>query len=238
MAEREVAVVVGVGPGLGAAVARAFALSGMAVAVAARRIEKLTDLTEELHGLGSKAIRVGCDATREADVEALFARVRSELGLPDVVVFNASGYARGSVLDIKIEDFERSWRGACLGGLLVGRAAARVMVGRGRGTILFTGATASLRGGANFAGFAVGKFGLRALAQAMARELGPNGVHVAHVIIDGQIRSEAYAELARSRAPDGLLAPDAIAANYLFLHRQHRSAWTHELDLRPWVEKF
>ncbi|MSO53810.1 MAG: SDR family NAD(P)-dependent oxidoreductase [Rhodospirillales bacterium] len=238
MAEREVAVVVGVGPGLGAAVARTFAKSGMAVATASRRVDKLKSVVAQVQGLGGKAIAVACDATKESDVEALFTRVRAEFGLPDVVVFNASGFARGSVLDIKIDEFERSWRNACLGGLLVGRAAARIMVGRGRGTIVFTGATASLRGSAEFAGFAVGKFGLRAVAQAMARELGPKGVHVAHVIVDGQIRSEQYAELARSRPADGLLAPDAIAANYLFLHRQHRSAWSHELDLRPWVEKF
>ncbi|MFQ5958735.1 MAG: SDR family NAD(P)-dependent oxidoreductase, partial [Alphaproteobacteria bacterium] len=136
------------------------------------------------------------------------------------------------------EDFEHCWRTGCLGGFLVGREAAKAMARRGSGTIIFTGATASLRGGAGFFNLAVGKFGLRALAQSMARELGENGVHVAHVIIDGQIAGPYYADLAKERGPDALLAPDAIAEAYYALHRQHRSAWTQELDLRPWVEKY
>jgi NAD(P)-dependent dehydrogenase (short-subunit alcohol dehydrogenase family) len=144
----------------------------------------------------------------------------------------------GGILDITPESFERCWRIGCMGGFLVGQAAARLMASIGAGTIIFTGATASLRGSAGFANLAVPKFGLRALAQSMARELGSKGVHVAHVIIDGQIESERSRHLADERGPDSLLPPSAIAESYYQLHRQPRGAWTHELDLRPWVEKF
>jgi NAD(P)-dependent dehydrogenase (short-subunit alcohol dehydrogenase family) len=142
------------------------------------------------------------------------------------------------VVDTPAEEFERSWRIGCFGGFLVGRGAARLMLKQGAGTILFTGATASLRGGAGFVNLASPKFALRAVAQSLARELDPKGIHVAHVIIDGQIHSERYSQLAADRGPDALLEPNAIADAYLHLHRQPRSAWTHELDLRPWVEKF
>ncbi len=205
----------------------------MAVGVARRRPAEAEPLAEET---GARAY--GCDATDEAEVAALFDAVETDLGAPDLVVFNAGTYRRGGVLDIETADFETCWRIGCFGGFLVGRRAARPMAERGNGTIVFTGATASLRGGANFANLAVGKFGLRALSQCMARELGPNGVHVAHAIIDGQIQSERYAHLAEERPPDGLLDPNAIAEAYFQLHCQHRSAWTQELDLRPWVEKF
>jgi NAD(P)-dependent dehydrogenase (short-subunit alcohol dehydrogenase family) len=170
-------------------------------------------------------------------VDALFARSES-LGALEIAIFNAGTFERGSVLDTQPEDFERCWRVGCFGGYLVGRAAARLMVARGAGTILFTGATASLRGSAGFVNLASPKFALRALAQCMARELGPKGVHVAHVIIDGQIKSERYAHLEDARGPDSLLTPSAIAEAYLGVHHQPRAAWTHELDLRPWVEKF
>jgi NAD(P)-dependent dehydrogenase (short-subunit alcohol dehydrogenase family) len=233
MADGETALVVGAGPGLGAALARRFKAAGMAVAVARRNIETLAPLAKEI---GVEAF--ACDATEPAAVEQLFDRVTEALGPPDLVAYNAGAFQRGGVLEIAPADFEHCWRIGCLGGFLVGRRAAMGMVARGHGTILFTGATASLRGGANFANLAVGKFGLRALAQSMARELGPKGVHVAHVLIDGQIASERYAHLAAERPADGLLAPDAIAEAYYQLHVQHRSAWTQELDLRPWVEKF
>ena len=243
MAEGEIALVVGVGPGLGAALARCFAKDGMQVAVAAREAARLEPLAGELGELGPGGRAYACDATNETDVKSLFGHVKSDLGEPDLVVYNAGAFVRVAVADIESEEFERCWRALCLGGFLVGREAARLMSARADaggtgGTIIFTGATASLRGGANFANLAVGKFGLRALAQSMARELGPKGVHVAHTIIDGQIVSERYAEVAKDKPDDGLLAPDAIAENYLNLHRQHRSAWTQELDLRPWVEKF
>lgn len=230
---KDVALIVGVGPGLGAALARRFAQGGLAVAVAARRRDALAPLAEEIGGRA-----YACDAGDETSVERLFQDVTREVGAPRVAIYNAGAYAPGGILEIAPADFERCWRIGCLGGFFVGQRAARSMVAQGRGTILFTGATASLRGGARFANLAVGKFGLRALAQSMARELGPNGIHVAHVIIDGQIRSERYAHLEKERPADGLLDPTAIAETYWQLHAQPRSAWTLELDLRPWVEKF
>ncbi len=230
---KPVAVVVGVGPGLGSAVARRFAAAGLAVAVARRRPEELAGLAGEI---GGKAY--GCDATEQASVEALFAAVDQDLGTPQVVVYNAGAYKPGGILDIEAADFERCWRIGCLGGFHVGQAAAKRMVEAGAGTIIFTGATASLRGSAKFANLAVPKFGLRALAQSMARDLGPRGVHVAHTIIDGQIAGERTSHSAEERGEDAVLAPDAIAEAYYQLHAQPRSAWTQELDLRPCMEKF
>ncbi len=238
MSEGGIALIVGAGPGLGAALARCFAGAGMDVAVAARDGARLEPLAGDLGNLGGRGRAYACDASREDDVRDLFTRLAGDLGEPDVVVFNAGAFVRKGILETESAEFERCWRIGCLGGFHVGRAAAEIMTRRGRGTILFTGATASLRGGASFHNLAVPKFGLRALAQSMARELGPRGVHVAHVVIDGQILSKRHAGLAKERPEDGLLAPDAIARNYLALHRQPRSAWTHELDLRPWVEKF
>jgi NAD(P)-dependent dehydrogenase (short-subunit alcohol dehydrogenase family) len=233
--DREVAVVVGVGPGLGWALVKRFAHEGFATVACARDPKKLEPLAR---ADGIQVRLEACDATKPAEVARVFGAVERELGVPGVAIFNAGAYERGGILDITPEAFESCWRVGCLGGFNVGQAAARLMVAKGSGTILFTGATASLRGGAGFANLAVPKFGLRALAQSMARELDPKGVHVAHVIIDGQIASEARRGLAAERGPDSLLAPDAIAEAYFHLHRQPRSAWTHELDLRPWVEKF
>jgi NAD(P)-dependent dehydrogenase (short-subunit alcohol dehydrogenase family) len=236
MSEREVAVVVGVGPGLGFALVRRFAEAGMAVAMAARSSEHLDAMLgrEPLEGARAYA----CDTTDEAAVRRLFASVGKDLGAPELVVYNAGAFQPGSVLEIAPAEFERCWRVGCYGGFLIGQAAARAMIERSRGTILFTGATAALRGSARFANLAVPKFGLRALAQSMARELGPKGIHVGHVVIDGQILSERYRHLEAERGPDSLLKPDAIAEMYYQLHRQPRSAWTLELDLRPWSEKF
>lgn len=228
------AVVVGVGPGLGAALVRAFANEGYTVVAAARSASALPSLDDRSKG---RVVPIDCDATVEADVERVFESA-AKVGVPEVAVFNAGAFVRSSILETKAEEFERCWRVGCFAGFLVGQAAARRMLEHGRGTILFTGATASLRGGAGFVNLASPKFGLRAVAQSMARELGPKGIHVAHVIIDGQIHSERYAHLAGERGPDSLLEPDAIAAQYVALHRQHRSAWTHEIDLRPWSEKF
>ncbi len=225
MAKRKpVALVVGVGPGLGAALARRFAGEGLAVAIAARQGEKLAGLAKETGGRA-----YGCDATMESAVGDLFAAIERDLGRPELVVFNASGFSRKPVIELSPGEVEAAWRNSCLGGFLIGRAAARAMLPAGRGTILFTGATAALRGSAQFAAFAMGKFGLRALAQSMARELGPQGIHVAHIVIDGGIGESAAADR---------LAPSAIAEAYWQLHRQARSAWTQELDLRPWAEKF
>lgn len=234
----QIALVFGVGPGLGLALVRCFANVGMRVGMAARNSDRLQAWCTELTDEGAQIKVYACDVTNENEVSDTFNSIQQDFGTPDVVVFNAGAFMPAQVLDIKPEDFEQCWRVGCFGGFLVGREAANLMLSQGSGTIIFTGATASLRGGANFANLAVGKFGLRALVQSMARELGPKGIHIAHVIIDGQIQSERYADLAKERPEDGLLNPDAIADSYLQLHLQHRSAWTLELDLRPWVEKF
>jgi len=196
----------------------------MNVVMAARQADRLASLAKET---GAKAY--GCDATVETAVGDLFAAVERDFGRPQLVVFNAGGFVRKPIAELSVDDIERSWRSNCLGGFLVGRAAAQAMLAAGSGTIIFTGATAAMRGGANFAAFAMGKFGLRALAQSMARELGPKGIHVAHTIIDGGIGENAE---------ETKLAPAAIADAYWHLHRQAKSAWTQELDLRPWSEKF
>ena len=221
---KPLALIVGVGPGLGAALGRRFAGGGMNVAVAARRKEKLEALAKEIAGQA-----YACDGTREADVDGLFAAATKAGGPPRLVVFNAGGYVAKPIAELTAAEVEACWRNTCLGGFLVGRAAARAMLPEGQGTILLTGATASLRGSARFAAFAMGKFGLRALAQSMARELGPRGIHVAHTIIDGGI-GEA--------ADESRLAPAALAEAYWQLHAQAKSAWTLEMDFRPWVEKF
>lgn len=231
----ETAVVVGVGPGLGLALVKAFAKEGYKVLAAARKASALTELSAA--SPEARVTPVDVDATQPAQVDQLFARAERE-GPVRVAIFNAGTFQRATVTETDPEQFERCWRLGSFGGFLVGRAAARLMAGRGAGTILFTGATASLRGGAGFVNLASPKFALRAVAQSMARELGPQGIHVAHVIIDGQIRSARYAHLLTERGPDSLLEPSAIADTYVMLHRQHRSAWTHELDLRPWSEKF
>jgi NAD(P)-dependent dehydrogenase (short-subunit alcohol dehydrogenase family) len=211
-----------------------FAGEGYTVIAAARgsSVERLG----YANGPGS-VVTMRCDATDPAAVEALFAAARAHGDLA-VTVFNAGTFEPASVVDTSPEDFERCWRVGCFGGFLVGREAAKRMLESGQGTILFTGATASLRGAAGFVKLASPKFGLRAVAQSMARELGPRGIHVAHVLIDGQIRTPRYEHLAATRGPDALLEPDAIAAAYVALHRQPRTAWTLELDLRPWVERF
>ena len=232
---KRTAVVVGVGPGLGAALARAFAKEGYTVVAAARSVSVAPEL-EGADDVG-RIVPMNCDATERADVERVF-DAAAKLGPTAVAIFNAGTFVRGTILETDPVEFERCWRVGCFAGFLVGQAAARRMIEHGAGTILFTGATASLRGGASFVNLAAPKFGLRAVAQSMARELGPKGIHVAHVVIDGQIRSERYAHLLGEHGPDSLLEPDAIAGAYLALHRQPRSAWTHEIDLRPWSEKF
>jgi NAD(P)-dependent dehydrogenase (short-subunit alcohol dehydrogenase family) len=230
----EVAIVVGAGAGLGAALCRRFVKAGLLVAAAARDKERLTTLAKEV---GARPY--AGDTTDENAVRDLFAAVQHDFGDPSLVVYNAGAFLPKAVVDTEAVEFERCWRIGCFGGFLVGRAAARVMLPKQRGTILFTGATAALRGGANFVNLAVGKFGLRALAQSMARELGPKGIHVAHVVIDGMIAAEHRTGRGKSeRGPDALLDDDAIAEAYWQLHLQPRSAWTLEMDLRPWVEKF
>jgi NAD(P)-dependent dehydrogenase (short-subunit alcohol dehydrogenase family) len=231
----ETVLVAGVGPGLGLALVQAFAQEGYTVVAAARKAAALATSAETVEG---RVVVIDCDATEPAQVTRLFQRIDAEHGPLAVAVYNAGTFRKAAVVDTEPEDFERCWRVGCFGGFLVGRAAARMMLKRGAGTILFTGATASLRGGAGCVNLASPKFALRALAQSLARELGPRGIHVAHVIIDGQIDSERYAQVGAARGPDSLLQPRAIAQSYVALHRQQRSAWTQELDLRPWVEKY
>jgi len=228
-----VAVVVGAGAGLGAGLARRFVAGGMEVAVASRDAARARHLAGEVGAHG-----YACDATDEASVDQLFRQVSGELGEPALVVYNASGFLHRSVLEIEADEFESQWRTTCLGAFLVGREAARRMAGNGGGTLIFTGATACYKGSANFAGFAVGKFGLRGLAQSMARELGPKRVHVALVNIDGEINGPAHAHEIPEKGIDALLDPDAIAETYWSLHNQHHTAWTHEIDLRPAIERW
>ncbi|MDH3239765.1 MAG: SDR family NAD(P)-dependent oxidoreductase [Alphaproteobacteria bacterium] len=232
MADREIALIVGAGPGLSAAVARLFASQGMGVALAARDPAKLRDLASEIG-----ATTHACDAVDSGAVTALFDAVSSQMGTPDVVLYNASARVRGPIESLDPGAVRDAVLTSCFGGFLVGQAAAKRMIEKGSGTILFTGASASIKGYANSSCFAMGKFGLRGLAQSMARELQPQNIHVAHFVIDGGI-AKADDPRAADRGPDGLLAPDEIAKTYLHAHRQHRSAWTFEFELRPWAEKF
>jgi NAD(P)-dependent dehydrogenase (short-subunit alcohol dehydrogenase family) len=236
MNQGQIAVIVGVGPGLGLSVGKLCAAAGMKVALSARTADRLDAMKGEVSGDVVNAYP--CDATDPAAVAALFDAIDNDLGTPDLVVYNAGGFGRTSVLDTAPEDFERYWKIGCFGGFLVGQQAARRMVDKGAGTIIFTGATAAMRGGANFSNISSPKFALRSLSQSMARELGPQGIHIAHVIVDGQIESEERMHMVEERGPDSLLKPDEIADNYLYIHNQPRSAWTQEVDVRPWIEKF
>jgi len=225
MSTQEVAVVVGAGPGLGDALVARFAEAGMRVAAVSRKGVVAGPQRVAVHGYA-------CDATVGEQVRDLFDRVADELGPPSLVVFNVGIWDRGGILEISDELFEQAWRTGCFAGFLVGRAAAAAMLDRGQGggTIIFSGATGSIRGGAGFAAFASPKFALRALSQSMARELGPKGIHVAHVVLDGMI--------AEGDPSERLLQPVAIAEAYYQLHLQHRTAWTQEVDLRPFKENF
>jgi NAD(P)-dependent dehydrogenase (short-subunit alcohol dehydrogenase family) len=225
------ALIVGAGSGLSASLARLFGKNGMTVALAARSPEKLSALAAE-----TGAAVFACDATRRADVEKLFAELEGKLGAPDVVVYNASFRTRGPFVDLDPADVEKAIAVSAFGGFLVAQQAARRMLPKAQGAILFTGASASVKGYAQSVPFAMGKFALRGLAQALARELSPRGIHVAHFVIDGGIRSDRRP--AAPDKPDALLDPDAIAESYLHVLRQPRSAWTSELELRPWVENF
>jgi NAD(P)-dependent dehydrogenase (short-subunit alcohol dehydrogenase family) len=225
------ALIVGAGEGLSASLARLFAREGIGVALAARRIEKLGALCTET---GARAF--ACNATDHDEVERLFGLVERELGSPDVVVYNASARARGAFLDLVPADVAEAIAVSAFGGFLVAQQAAKRMLPNKHGAILFTGASASVKGYPQSAPFAMGKFALRGLAQSMAREFSPQGIHVAHFVIDGGIRSAVRTESADR--PDSMLDPDAIALGYWNVLQQPRSAWTWELELRPWVEKF
>lgn len=242
---KPVALLVGAGDAIGAAVATRFAEGGFAVRIARRDAAKSDELCAELTAKGHDVAAVSVDAREEAQVEQLFAQVAADVGPIEVCLFNAGSNVGKPLLETPEKLFFRVWQLACYGGFLVGREAARHMVPAGKGTILFTGATASVRGSANFAAFASAKFALRGVAQAMARELGPKNVHVAHLLIDAGVNS---AEIHRRMAAEGvdvsaleadtLVSTASVADAYWFLHQQRRDAWTHELDLRPAKEKW
>ena len=225
------ALIVGVGSGLSASLARTFAKAGMKVALAARRAANLATLAQET---GAKAF--ACDSTDRNEVAKLFADIEAALGAPDVVVYNASYRARGPFIELIPDEVAKSLTVTAFGGFLVAQEAAKRMLPNGHGAILFTGASASVKGYAQSAPFAMGKFALRGLAQSMARELQPHGIHVGHVVIDGGIRSARRPD--PPDKPDSMLDPDAIAQSYLHLLQQPRSAWAWEIELRPWVERF
>ncbi|HEY1287587.1 MAG TPA: SDR family NAD(P)-dependent oxidoreductase [Burkholderiales bacterium] len=229
--------VAGAGPGLGKAVAKRFAREGYAVALAARNRERLAALAADINASAFPA-----DLTAESEVANLFKDVETRVGPIEAVAFVAATRVQGPYAELAAADFENVWRQSCLSGFLVGREAARTMLPRERGSVIFTGASGSTRGRANFAAFAAAKGGLRFMAQSMARELGPKGIHVATVLIDGAIDSERMRRDHRDRmerlGADGALHPDAIAETYWQIHDQPRSAWTHEVDLRPWKEPF
>lgn len=238
----KVCLVVGAGDATGGAVARRFAREGYVACVTRRDAEKLAALKERIEACGGTCHAFGSDARDEEAVIKLFTHIEADIGPIEVCVFNIGGNVRFGITETSAQVYRKVWEMCAFAGFLNGREAARVMLPRSRGTILFTGATASLRGGANFAAFAGGKHALRALAQSMARELGPQGIHVGHVVIDGGIDTpfvkERFPERYALKDRDGILNPDAIAENYWNLHCQQRSAWTLELDLRPWMEKF
>ncbi len=236
-----VALIFGAGPGLGAALCRRFAREGYTVCGVRRRHgDELEALCKEIGEAGGTALGFEVDARREEAVVELFDRVEQEVGPIEVVVFNPGANINIPIRDMPAQKFYKVWEMACFAGFLVGREAARRMAPRHKGTLIFTGATASVRGGKGFAAFASAKHGLRALAQSMARELGPEGIHVAHVLIDGAIDMpfirETFGDAFEKRGPDAMLAPDAIAATYWSIHTQPRSAWTFETDVRPWLE--
>lgn len=239
---RGACLIVGVGEGVGGAIAKAFAAEGYAVCVTrrARNLDQLEALAGEIRAAGGTVHAFGCDARSEDETVALFDKIEAEIGPLEVVVFNIGANVRFGIVETTSRVFHKVWEMACFSGFLAGREAARVMTPRGRGTILFTGATASVRGSKGFAAFAAAKAGLRALAQSMARELGPVGIHVAHIVVDGAIDGN-FTRANRTNVQDlldadSILKPEVIAQNYVWLAHQQRSAWTHELDLRPWSE--
>ena len=240
MHEQRAVLVVGAGDATGGAIARRFAREGFIACVTRRSADKLEPLAERIRAEGGQAHGFGSDARKEDEVVALVARIEREIAPIEVAVFNIGANVRFPVVETTERVYRKVWEMAALAGFLVGREVAKAMLPRGRGTIVFTGATASVRGGAGFSAFAGAKHALRALAQSMARELGPQGIHVAHSIIDGAIDTafiaENFPERYKLKASDGILDPEAIAEAYWQLHRQHRSAWTQELDLRPWTE--
>ncbi|HTP61428.1 MAG TPA: SDR family oxidoreductase [Burkholderiales bacterium] len=240
MTDHKAALVIGAGEATGGAIARRFAREGYVACVTRRSADKLKPLIGQIEAAGGRARAFGSDARREEQVVELVQTIEREVGPIEVCVFNVGGNVRFPIRETTARVYTKVWEMAALAGFLCAREVAKAMAPRGRGTILFTGATASLRGGKGFAAFAGAKHALRALAQSMARELGPEGIHVAHVVVDGAIDTpfirDTFPERYKLKEKDGILDPDAIAENYWQLHRQPRSAWTHELDLRPWIE--
>ena len=240
MPNTKVALVIGAGDATGGAIARRFAREGFTACVTRRNADKLGPLVARIESEGGKARAFGSDARKEEQMGALVDTIEREVGPIEVAAFNIGANVRFPVRETTARVYFKVWEMACFAGFLMGREVAKVMVPRGRGTILFTGATASVRGSSGFSAFSGAKHGLRALAQSMARELGPQGVHVAHVVIDGAIDTEFirsnFPDRAALKDRDGILDPEAIAEAYWQLHMQPRTAWTHEMDLRPWME--
>jgi NAD(P)-dependent dehydrogenase (short-subunit alcohol dehydrogenase family) len=240
MSENKAILVVGAGDATGGAIARRFAREGYIACVTRRQADKLAPLVARIEADGGRAHAFGSDARKEEEVIALFARIEKEIAPIEVAVFNIGANVRFPIAETTARVYYKVWEMGCFGGFLVGREAARTMLPRGRGSIFFTGATASLRGGNGFAAFAGAKHGLRALAQSMARELGPKGIHVAQIIVDAAIDTEFIRENFPQRyalkQQEGIVNPEAIAESYWQLHLQPRNAWTHEMDLRPWIE--
>ena len=244
MSASPAAVIIGAGDATGGAIARAFAAEGLTACInrRSRNAEQLETLAQSIRDNGHKARAFPGDAREEAEMVALFEKVEEEVGPIEVAVFNIGANVQFPIVETTTRVYTKVWEMGCLAGFLMGREAARHMIPRGRGTILFTGATASIRGGSGYAAFSGAKAALRMLAQSMARELGPKGIHVAHTVIDGGIDTEfikgRHPAFDEAKAADLILSPDAIAANYVMLHKQPKSAWTHELDLRPYMERF
>jgi NAD(P)-dependent dehydrogenase (short-subunit alcohol dehydrogenase family) len=240
--QNRVALVIGAGDATGGAIARRFAREGYTACVTRRSADKLEPLLDDIRRAGGQAHGFSSDARQEEEVVALIDQIEREVGPIEVMVFNIGANVPSSILDETARKYFKIWEMACFGGFLNGREVAKRMVQRQRGTILFTGATASVRGSAGFAAFAGAKHALRALAQSMARELGPHNIHVAHVIVDGAIDTEFirtnFPDRYALKDQDGVLNPEHIADSYWFLHQQPRDAWTHELDLRPWMERW
>jgi len=236
------AVVIGAGDATGGAIARRFARGGLTAVCTRRTREKVEPLVQDIRKAGCRAEGFGCDARSEEEMIALFDRVETDIAPIQAVVFNIGANVNFPISETTSRVYRKVWEMAAFAGFLSGREAARVMLPRRSGTIIFTGATASVRGGSGFSAFAGAKFALRALTQSMARELGPQGIHVAHVIVDGAIDTafirDNFPERYALKEQDGILDPEAIAETYWMLHSQPRTAWTHELDLRPWIEKF
>jgi len=240
MSAKKAILVVGAGDATGGAIARRFAREGYIACVTRRHADKLAPLVARIEAEGGKAHAFGSDARKEDEVVKLFAQIEQEIAPIEVAVFNVGGNVRFPITETTAQVYYKVWEMGCFGGFLVGREAAKTMLPRGHGSIFFTGATASLRGGNGFAAFAGAKHALRALAQSMARELGPKGIHVAQIMIDGAIDTafirENFPERYALKEREGIVDPEAIAESYWQLHLQPRNAWTHELDLRPWIE--